>query len=251
MEKNKKYFIQSVDRALSIIEILSKEKELGVTELSKRLNIHKSTIFSLLGTLQYRGYISQNLKTGKYQLSLKLFEIGHIVFDGLDLLKISRPYLEKLLTLHEETVHLVVLDNDEIIYIDKIESSQSIKISSRIGSRLPVHCTGVGKAMIAFKSEQEIKEIIKHKPLKRFTSNTITNYENFLKELQKIRRQGYAMDNEEFEQGLICVAAPIKDIKGNVIAALSIAGPTIRMNKEKIFQTYTERQGLETRVPNR
>ncbi len=234
MKKSPVNLIQSVCRALSIIELLSKEKMLGVTEISNYLGLHKSTVFGILSTLEHSGYVTQDRQTGKYQLSLKLFEIGSVVFENLDLRKIARPYLEELVKLHQETVHLVTLDKDEIIYIDKVESSKSIRISTQIGKRLPVHCTGVGKAMIAFKTEEDIEEIVKNKGLKPFTRNTITDLNELMVELRKIREQGYAIDNEEIEEGLKCVAGPIRDINGNVISAISISGPTGRMKDERI-----------------
>ncbi len=243
-----KYLIQSVRRALAIIDALSNHSALGVTELSEILGLHKSTVFGLLSTLEYEGYVCQNTRTGKYELTLKLFEIGSKVFEELDLRKIARPYIEQIVEKHRETAHLVVPDGPEVIYIDKVECTQSMRICSNIGKRLPFHCTGVGKVILAHMPEDDVKEIIKKRGLVSFTNKTITDYEKLLKELEKIRAQGYAIDNEEIEIGLKCVAAPIRDINGKVIAATSVAGPTMRMTEEKINQIVRDIKTMNERI---
>lgn len=228
------YIVQSVRRALKIISILSKEGALGVSELSRIVDLNKSTVFGLLRTLEYEDYVCQNKKTDKYQLTLKLFQLGSKVFEELDLRNIARPYLEKLVEIHQETAHLVVPDGVEVIYIDKVESHRSIRICSNIGKRLPMHCTGVGKALLAYEKADNIEEILRKQGLKKYTEKTITDHNVLFKELEKIRDQGYATDDEEIEEGLKCVAAPIWDINGKVIAATSVAGPAMRMTDEKI-----------------
>lgn len=229
-----KYLIQSVCRALAIIETLSSYSSLGITELSQKLGLHKSTVFGLLSTLEYNGYVYQNSMTGKYSLSLKLFEIGGKVYEELDIRNISRPHIERIVEKHQETAHLVVPDGLEIVYIDKVECTQSIRICSNVGKRMPFHCTAVGKAILANMPEEKVQEIIQKKGLPSFTNNTITSYDKLQEELSKIRTLGYAIDNEETEEGLKCVAAPIRDFNGKVIAAASVSGPRMRMNDEKI-----------------
>lgn len=228
------YLIQSVSRASAIIEALSNNNTLGITELGKLLGLHKSTVFGLVSTLEHEGYVCQNPQTGKYALTLKMFEIGGRVFGKLDLRKIARPHIEQIVLRHRETAHLVVPDGLEIVYIDKVECTQSMRICSNVGKRMPFHCTGVGKVLLAFMHEEQAEGILRKKGLEAFTANTITDYNLLMKELEKIKVQGYAIDNEEAEIGLRCVAAPIRDIYGKVIAATSVSGPKVRMDDEKL-----------------
>lgn len=227
-------FIQSVDRALQILGVFSsRRRELGVTEIANELNIHKSTVFGLLATLENRGFIQQNKETGKYKLGLKLFELGNLVQEGMDLRTIAAPYIAHLVEKHGETVHLVIHDQGEVIYIDKRDNQSNIRIISRVGSRLPMHCTGVGKCLLAYLPPEEIDNVIS-KGLHPFTPNTITDPERLKNELEKIRINGYSFDMEEIEMGLRCVAAPIRDYSGEVIAAISLSGPSIRMDEKKM-----------------
>ncbi|TDT51031.1 IclR family transcriptional regulator [Fonticella tunisiensis] len=233
--KTKSNLIQSVDRALQILECFSREnRELGVTEISKYLGLHKSTTFGLLSTLESRGYVEQNLDNGKYRLGLKLFELGNLVHEGLDLRKQAYPFLKELVDKYQETVHLVVNDRGEAVYIDKVEGPGAIRMYSQVGKRPPMYCTGVGKAILAYMPDKEVDRILFEKGLRPFTPNTITDVDKLKAHLAEIREQGYSFDNEEIEIGLRCVAAPIKNHKGEVIAAISVAGPSTRMTWEKM-----------------
>ncbi|KJS20755.1 MAG: IclR family transcriptional regulator [Clostridiaceae bacterium BRH_c20a] len=232
--KAKSNFIQSVDRALQILEAFSrKNKELGVTEIANNVDLHKSTVFGLLATLEQRGYLEQNRENGKYRLGLKLFELGNLVEEGMDLRGIAAPIISQLVDSYGETVHLVVCDHDEVIYIDKKESTSAIRILSQVGTRLPMYCTGVGKCLLAFLPEDTLKSVI-NKGLIPFTPNTITEEDKLRSEVQKIREQGFAFDLEEIETGLKCVAAPIKNHKGQVVAAISLSGPSMRMEIKRM-----------------
>lgn len=234
-DEKKAHTIQSVDRALDILEAFGDGRnELGVTELSKMLGLHKSTAYGLLTTLEVRGYLVKHTVSGKYRLGLKLFELGNQVQNGMDLKLVADQYLEQLLAENGETVHLVIMDGGEAIYIDKKEGPESMRMVSQVGKRLPVHCSGVGKTLLAHLPEPEINSIIAEKGLPSFTAKTITDPDVLKKELQLIRDQGYALDNEEISEGLMCIAVPIRNHTGNVIAALSVAGPTVRMKEEKI-----------------
>ncbi|MDD2282551.1 MAG: IclR family transcriptional regulator [Eubacteriales bacterium] len=228
------YLIQSVSRASAIIEALSNHNTMGVTEIGKFLGLHKSTVYGLISTLEHEGYVQQNPQTGKYALTLKMFEIGGKVFGKLDMRKIARPHIEQIMLKHRETAHLVVPDGLEIVYIDKVECTQSMRICSNVGKRMPFHCTGVGKVLLANMPVEQVDEILRKKGMDAFTENTITDYNLLQKELEKIKVLGYAVDNEEAELGLRCVAAPIRDINGKVIAATSVSGPKVRMDDEKI-----------------
>jgi len=230
-----KKIIQSIDRALQVLELFSLEKpEWGVTEISKALNIYKSNVHNILTTLVEKGFVIKDSKTDKYKLGIKFFELGSVVIKNMDLRKIAHPYLEELSKEFNETVHLGVLVEGEVLSIEQEESSQSLCPRIFIGKRAPLHCTAVGKAIMAHLSKDKVAAIVKRKRLKKYTENTITNKEKLEKEFLKIRKQGYAIDNMEHEEGVRCVASPIQDYTGEVIASMSISGPAFRINENNI-----------------
>ncbi|WP_422124340.1 IclR family transcriptional regulator [Planococcus sp. X10-3] len=214
--------IQSVERSLRILDLFDEyDKELKLIEIAERMDLHKSTVHSLLKTLQKHHYIEQNSENGKYFLGMKLFERGHYVIQNLDLRALAREHLVKLSKETGRTVHLVIQDGKEGIYIDKVESSSATVLYSRIGRRVPIHSSGVGKALVAFKDPVELEKILDGYEYAKHTKNTLTDKETFLKELETIREQGFAIDDEENEPGVFCVALPIRDYTGQVIAAIS------------------------------
>lgn len=228
-----KKIIQSIDRALQVLELFSLEKpEWGVTEISKALNIYKSNVHNVLTTLAEKGFVIKDSKTDKYKLGIKFFELGSIVIKNMDLRKVAHPYIEELSKEFKETVHLGILDKGRVVSIEREESDTGLCSHIEIGKRTPLHCTAVGKAIMSYLSENEINLIIKEKGLKKFTENTITNKEGLKNELKKIRIQGYAVDNIEHEEGVRCVAGPIRDYAGKVIASMSISGPAFRINED-------------------
>lgn len=226
--------IRSVAKALLIIDyIATVQGELPLAKIAAKLGMAKSTAHGLLATLKDFGYIEQSPFTGNYKLGMRLFEIGNIVGNSLDVRTVAVQYIQQLVGEIEETVHLAVLDKGEVLYIDKRESHQSLRIVSQIGMRLPAHCTGVGKAMLAYLPESELKRIIAVKDLPRFTRKTITAAEKLQDELRQVKEQGYAVDNEEIMDSLRCVAAPVFDHSGGVCAAISVSGPVARLEKER------------------
>lgn len=227
--------IQSVDRALRIITYVSQKKEgMGVTELAALLDLNKSSIFKLLSTLAAHGFIEQDSDTKKYKLGYKYLELSSILLESLDLRTQAKPFLKELEALTNEVIHLVVYDQGEVVYIEKLEGNETLRTHSKVGKRAPVHCTSVGKVILAYLPDDQVKEIIDKKGLTRHTENTITNKEIFLKELQKVRKQGYGVEIEENEEGITCIAAPIFDHKGEIIAAVSISGPSTRMSEKRL-----------------
>ncbi len=223
--------VKSVDRALNILEVVSQSKEpLGVTELSNKMDLNKSTVYRMLNTLQYRGYIAQDNENDKYTTGLKLFELGSLVINELDLRKATISYLEDLMKLTGETVHLGILDDGEVIYIEKVESSETIRMHSKIGKRVYAHNTSLGKILLAYSDEEVMENILNNKGLPKTTENTIIKQKKFKKHLQQVKEQGYAVDNEESEKGINCIAGPIFDHKGEITAAFSISVPKIRLN---------------------
>jgi len=226
------YPIKVLNKTFSILEILLKhDSAMNMTEISEKLGLYPSTIHRILDTLKYWGYVEQNTNTQKYQLGLKLLELGMAKLHQIDLVREVTPYLKELVKQYNETVHLGVLEEGEVLYLAKEESSQTIRMISYIGKRAPLHCTALGKVLLAYMSEEERKKILEEKELPRLTKNTITDKGELEKELDKIREQDFALDREENEKDVRCIGAPIRNYKGKVIAAISISSPIFRIDK--------------------
>jgi len=216
--------VKSIAKALTLIDFLSKYSNgVNLNEISENLNMSKSTVSDILSTLKDFSYVEQSTVRGKYKLGIRLFEIGNIVKGNMDIHNIAVSYIEEIVKEMKETVHLAILDDGDVLYIDKREANNEFKIVSQIGARLPAHCTAVGKVLLAALSDDEIEHIVERKGLPKKTENTITNINTLFLEISKIREKGYAIDNEEIISNLKCVAAPIKNHEGKVIAALSIS----------------------------
>lgn len=229
------YQLQVLDRAILVLDALAKEDHgLSLAELDNRLDLHKSTLHRLIMVLERHRLISRNPQNGNYILGIKLFELGSKAVPQRLLLRHAQTYLEKLVYETGETAHLCILDDGEVLYLEKVESSHSMRISSSIGNRNPVHTSAVGKALLAYLDEDEVDSILKKRGLKAYTRNSITSATQLKKELSEVRKQGYAIDDEEGTEGVRCIGAPIKDHLGNVIASISIAGPSFRVTKENI-----------------
>jgi len=229
----KKRKIKSIEKALDLIELLSdKEKEMSITEISKELNMGISTVHRILTALKYRGFIVQNPQTSKYMIGVKLFILGCKVQNTKNLIRILTPFLLKLSQSTNETINFAILDGREVICLYKIESPEILRADIEIGSKLPAHCTTLGKVLLAFLSEQEFKMLYNNDNEKLFTltSNSISSVEELKRCLKKVRRQGYAVDKEEFKIGINCIGVPIKDNKGKAIAGLSVTGPASRFD---------------------
>ncbi len=206
---------------------------MSVTGISKELNIPKSTVYQIVTTLVSERIVEKDSDSNLYHLGLKLFELGNLVRFNLEISKIAAPYLKELHEKYDETIHLTVLDVGEVLYVDCSESTKRLRTHSAIGEKAPLHCTGVGKAILAFLPANEIERVIQEKGLRMFTENTITDRDLLLEELKKIAQSGYAIDNMEHEEGVRCVAAPIRNHDGRVFAAISISGPAQRIIPEK------------------
>ena len=226
--------IQSISKAFKILTVISESKKIGVSELSRLLGWHKSTVFGIVNTLETEGYIKKDPDSSKYSLSLKLIALSSSALNNLDTYQLVHPHLLDITKKTGETTHFVLPDKYDVIYIDKVESKKSMRIATQIGKRMPMYCTGVGKAIMAFRSKQFINTAISNTDLNPLTKYTITDYDNLIDELTQVRINGYAMDNEEVEEGLSCVAVPVLNEENEAIAAISIAGPTIRMSKDRI-----------------
>jgi len=232
--------IQALDRALQVLLLFQQEKrELGVTEIAAKLGYYKSTVYRVLSTLERRGFVQQNELTGKYWLGFRLYALGMLANQYMGLRDLARPWLRELGERYQETVHLAVLNDNkengpEIIVIDKIETKHRLSLTPPVGSSSPAHCSGVGKVLLAYADPSWLCRVLGQAPLTKFTENTITDPGELEQELARIRRAGYALDNEEIEVGLRCVAAPIFAPSGTVVAAISVSGPTSRMTDERL-----------------
>ena len=237
MAAQKSETVQAVSNALKILEILSDKPQCGVSELARSLGRQKSTVFRVLNTLKSEGYIAQDEENEKYSLTLKLFKIGYNTVNNLDFNKAALPVITRLSQLSSETIHLCTIENDRLVYIQKIESTYALKVTmmSKVGQSTPLYCTGVGKVLLAYQNAEKIRRYLQTTEFQKFTEHTIVNPDDLTLELEKIRLSGIAYDNEEHELGVRCVAAPLFDRRGEVIAALSISGPTIRIPDEKLL----------------
>jgi len=233
MKKEKpNYPIKVLNKTFSILEILLQHgSAMNMTEISEKLGFYPSTIHRILDTLKHWGYVEQDPYTQKYQLGLKLLELGMAKLHKMDLVREATPYLKELVNQCNETVHLGVLEEGEVLYLAKEESSQTIRMISYVGKRAPLHCTALGKVLLAYLSAEERKKILGEKMLPRLTENTIIDKRELEKELNKIREQGFALDREENEKDVRCIAAPIRNYQGEVIAAISISSPIFRIDK--------------------
>jgi len=217
--------VQSVDRALALLDYLAQEdREISLTEIAKAMGWPKTTVHGLISTLRDRNYVDQSPITGRYKLGVRLFELGNIVARSWEVRSVARPAMQDLNARINEMVQLATESNGEVLYIEKIDSSHMMRIVSEIGARLPMHCTGLGKVLLAYKKPSEVDWIISKHGLRTMTSHTITNREALEKELAKVRRQGFAIDDREIMEGLRCVAAPIFNSDGEVRYAVSVSG---------------------------
>lgn len=241
--------IQSVKRAIDIMELYSPTNtELSVKEISERLQLSKSTVHGLIKTLEYRGYLEQNPSNQKYKLGLRLFQLGNVVGEGMEITRLSMPLITELVECVQETVHLVVLDGVDVVYVEKVEGPGALRMYSQVGKRAPFYCTGVGKAIFAYLGHQRIDEILSVSDLKAFTHYTLTDADQIRQELERIREQGYAIDDEEIELGLKCVAAPIFDHRGRPVASVSCSGPKLRLTDDKMVQMIREVKQTASRI---
>ncbi|MEN4041455.1 MAG: IclR family transcriptional regulator [Anaerolineaceae bacterium] len=225
------YNIRVLERAVSILSLLADGKPRTPAAISEAINLNQSTTFRLLSTLTYHRYVNRDKRTNQYQLGLACLELAHAYYDNSDLRRVALPELEALRNETKETVHLAILDEMEIVYLDKLPGLHAIGLmSSRVGRRSPAFCTGVGKALLAYQPLEFIQAYYQEHGMQRYTTLTITNLSGLMEELAAIHASRLAFDRGEHEDEVRCVASPIFDITGQAIAALSISGPAARMD---------------------
>lgn len=233
MDANEKYRIQVLGKTFKILGLFSKQvKALSVKEMSDLSGYNNSTIFRIIKNLEDVAYLERDPESQKYKLGFGLYYLGTLAESHTLIRQIAKPYLERLNEECEETVHLAVMHRGQALYLEKIESKKVLQVISRIGTKLPCHCSGVGKVLLAALPPDKLEQILTEKGLPRFTVNTITDLQNLYGELNSIRQNGYAIDNEEIEAGLKCIAAPIRDPEQGVVAAVSISAPKDRFDSE-------------------
>ncbi|CAE1145452.1 MULTISPECIES: DNA-binding transcriptional regulator KdgR [Serratia] len=224
--------VSSVLKVFGILQALGEEREIGITELSQRVMMSKSTVYRFLQTMKSLGYVAQEGESEKYSLTLKLFELGAKSLQNVDLIRSADIQMRELSQQTRETIHLGALDEDSIVYIHKIDSLYNLRMYSRIGRRNPLHSTAIGKVLLAWRDEAEVGDILSQIEFTRSTAHTITSAAQLLPVLTQVRQQGFGEDVEEQEEGLRCIAVPVFDRFGVVIAGLSISFPTIRFSEE-------------------
>jgi len=226
--------VQALERAFDILELLSKEQHgLGLTEIGSRLELHKSTVYRLLYVLKQRGYIEKTAH-GHYRLGLEFIELSSLFLNNLELKTEAQPVLRELAGKTGNTVFLATLQEDQVVYIDKMETFNSLRKYSIIGQRAPLYCTALGKAMLTGMSDLQIRQLYEGKPLEAFTPRTINEVASLLSEIDKTRRRGWSIDDEEYEDGLRCIGAAIRDYRDQVFAAVSTSGSTAMMPRDRI-----------------
>jgi len=231
-EREGRYNIRVLDRAIQILSVLSDGELHSLTDLSEKVKLSSSTTFRILSNLYYHNYVERDEQSGAYKLGLACLELARAYTESNDLRLTALPELEALRDDTKETVHLAVLDRNQVVYLDKLPGLHAIGImSSQIGRRAPAYCTGLGKVLLAYQPDrQSIREYFERRGLYRFTDATIRSVDELMAELDKIKQRGYAFDLGEHELEVRCVAAPIFDINGRAVAAISISGPSSRLD---------------------
>jgi DNA-binding IclR family transcriptional regulator len=228
--------VQSLERALDIIEALSSEPEgLGVTELSQRIGLHKSTAHRLLATLVQRGYVSKT-NSGCYHIGLKIIEIASYYINSLELQTESRPYVAQITAELGLTAHIGVLEGDQVVYIERMDVLSGVKLYSQIGLRMHAYCSSLGKCLLSGFNSEQLAKVMTNCSFNKFTPNTISSLDELIAELRVVRKQGFAIDNLEYSLNNRCIAAPIYDYRGEIIAAISASGPPTILHQDRIAE---------------
>lgn len=227
------YMIQAVAHALDVLEQFHTDGELGVTELSKRLKLHKNNVFRILATLESRSYIEQNRSTENYRLGTKCLQMGQTYIQHMGLLQQARPIMLEVMKACHESAFVAVMRKGQVVPLEVVESDQPVRIVSQIGENLPLHCTAAGKIHLAFEPAEELQRSLAE-TLPRYTPYTIVHRDQLTEQLQSIAASGYAIDHGEYQTDVHAVAAPIKDYTRTVVGSLSVIGPAYRIPPERL-----------------
>lgn len=231
----------SISRLFRIIEYLAASNDwVSLRSMARELEINPTSTFRILDSLKELGYVRQDLQDSKYQLTLKITGVSAQVLENVQMRHIAHPFLEDLTSRTNETTHLAILEGNQIVYIDKVDNTQAMRMRSRVGQRGELYCTAVGKSLLAFYPESELPQLLASIDFQPLTEHTITDPKKFQKNLVQIRKLGFAIDDEENEVGIRCIGSPIYDHAGRLAGALSISGWTITMTRERIPQLAPE-----------
>ncbi len=229
------YRAQVLERTFAILDLLGESTEdMSLSDMHKKSNLNKSTFYRLLRTLERYRYAEKDPGTKKYRLGARFLELGARTVARYEFVTVGRPYLEKLSRETGETAHLGILSDGKVVSIAVVDGRHALRMSVTVGGRSPVHCSALGKVILALRPEREVDLILRKNGLKARTRHTITRRSELKSELAQIRTRGFAIDEEELEEGLKCVAAPVQNYSGRVVAAVSIAGPAFRLTKKRV-----------------
>lgn len=238
MSDKPKYPVQTVGNAIEILEILAKDMSshgVGVTDISREMNMGKSSVHRILDTLLYYGYVIKDAETSRYRLGWGLYTIGQRVPQQNQIFSLDSAYLIELSKKTGYTVNLGVRDRDEVIIISKLEGTNAgLRVGIQVGEHEPIHATALGKMLISDMTDADVADLLQFTEFHKFTDNTVSNIGELLDGLKTVRERGYAMDDQEFAVGMICLSMPIRDYTGNIIAAVSVSSPSNHMNGERI-----------------
>jgi len=248
-----RYLINSILRACGMLKRLSGDRgAFKLSELAGLLHLDRSTAYRILLSLEKCGMVERNDKTGEYSLGLGAFEIGSAYLRRVDLVEAAKPIMADLAQRVQETVHLAVLSETEILYLDKVDSPRSVGVISKLGQRGPVYCTALGKVLLANLPPQDRVRILGQIRFQAFTSRTLTSQKKLARELSQVRKQGYALDCREIEEDVECIAAPVRDHLGNVVAALSVSGPqkkiSVPLQERVVSEVRKAASGISSRL---
>lgn len=229
--------IQVSERIFNTIECLAQNGAMGLQELSTELHLNKSTVHRILNSLICMDYVRQDAETSRYSLSFKICGLSNQILSQNSMIDIARPFIKELSASSGETVHLVQLDGINATYIDKVEASRnSIRMISMVGKSIPLYCSGVGKAILADMPDSKIESVWKRSSIRQLTEHTVTRFVDFMNLIEETRKSGYALDNEENELGVRCIAVSLKGYNGKSAHAISISAPKDRMSDARIFE---------------
>jgi len=231
--EGKYFFINSLAKGIRILELLSDSNDLSVTQVAKRMNINRASSHRFLATLKELGYADKD-QNARYYLTSKVIELGTKVLDRFEFRKIAHPFLQAVAAIFNETINLGFFNGHQVITIDKIDSTEILRMDAGIGGREPAYCTSLGKAILAYLPDSQLEEYLEATVLTPYTPNTVTSSKKLKEELMHIRKRGYAVDKEELSAGLRCVGAPVFDHSGHARYAISISGPSIRFGSKRI-----------------
>ena len=224
---------QTLDRALQILDFVG-EKPRRIGEIAEYLGVHHSTALRFLHTLRKHGFVHE-LPDHRYRLGSAIFRLGFQALEGIELRSVARPYMERLNEATNETVHLGTLEDGDVVYVEKVEAAHRVRMVSRIGAIATLHCTGVSKGVLAFLPDAERRRLLAMHELRKYTDNTLTDLDQLEADLTLSRQRGYALDDQENEPGIHCVAAPVFSGDGDVVGAFSVTASVTRIDKDTLL----------------